>query len=112
MPDIGLMRHRLAWQTNDAAPADGMNESTDVWATVATIWAHVEPMTGMELMNARQLKSTTGHKVTCRNVGPIKPSDRFLFEATGRILGIDQVFRVDERNAYLAIHCSEQKSPQ
>jgi SPP1 family predicted phage head-tail adaptor len=112
-PDIGLLRHRLIWQTTDQSQLDSMNQPIDSWANVGTYWAHVQPLSGMELMNARQLKGTTSHKILLRNPGAvnngngIKPSDRFSFEATGRLFGIDSVFRVDERNAYLLLHCSE-----
>jgi SPP1 family predicted phage head-tail adaptor len=110
-PSAGDLRHRLTYQTRSTV-LDPMNEAGDVWTSVGTFWARVEPLTGMELMNARQLKATTGHKVLMRNVGGIVPSGRFLFEATGRVFGIDQVFRIDEQNAFLSIHCSELINPQ
>jgi SPP1 family predicted phage head-tail adaptor len=113
----GEMRHRLSYQI-ESTTVDEMNEKVNTWTTLGTFWGRVEPLVGMELMNARQLKATTGHKISMRNVNSalspvaITPSGRFLFEATGRIFGIDQIFRVDERNAYLSIHCSELINPQ
>lgn len=110
--DPGTLRHRVTWQTLDQSAVDALNQPVDTWTSVGTFWARVEPLTGMELYNARQLKATTGYKITMRNVGALKPSDRLLFEGTGRVFGLDQVYRVDERNAYLSIHASELKSPQ
>jgi SPP1 family predicted phage head-tail adaptor len=114
--DVGLMRHRLAYQ-EISATLDELNQPLNSWTTLGTFWAHVQPLVGMELMNARQLKATTGHKILMRNVSDtlpagVRPQGRFLFEATGRAFGVDQVFRVDERNAYLSIHCTEQVNPQ
>lgn len=109
--DIGLMRHRLIWQTFNPGQLDGMNQPSRTPTTVGTYWGHVEPLSGMELYNARQKKGETSHKITMRNVGPVKPTDRFVFESTGRIFQVDSVFRVDERNAYLMLHCTEQKVP-
>jgi head-tail adaptor len=111
VPPIGKLRHRLLWQTFDPAALDAMNQPSRVPTTVGTFWALVEPLSGMELMNARQLNAETSHAITIRNVGPIKPSDRFLFEATGRRFEVTSVFRVGERNAYLRLHAVERKSP-
>jgi head-tail adaptor len=108
--DIGQLRQRVTWQSQPTA-VDEMLEPTGALITIGTYYARVEPIGGMELMNARQLKPTTSHAVIMRNVGPIKPTDQLLFEGTGRVFGIDNVFRIDERNAFLRLHCSELKSP-
>jgi head-tail adaptor len=115
-PDIAKMRHRISYQ-EISTTLDEMNETVNTWITQGTFWGHVEPLQGMELMNARQLKATTSHKLLMRNIDDllpngIRPQGRFLFEGTGRAFGIEQVFRVDERNAYLSIHVSEQIDPQ
>lgn len=107
-PDVGAMRHRVTWQKLGPAQLDSMNQRKQGWTTVGTYWARVEPLAGMELMNARQLKSTTSHKVTMRNVGQVKATHRLLFEGTGRAFYPVSVFRLDERNAYLSIHCTEE----
>lgn len=107
--DIGLLRHRVTWQSIDpSAPRDRLNQTPNTWITLGTLWAHVEPLGGRELYNARQLKATSTHKITIRGGHSIKASHRFLFQGTGRIFGIDSINRVDERNAYLSFMCTEQ----
>jgi SPP1 family predicted phage head-tail adaptor len=119
--EVGELRHRVSYQTISTT-LDSVNQPIQAWTTQGTFWCKVEPLTGMELMNARQLKATTGHKLIMRNVNSalqaltppasIAPSGRFLFENSGRILGIDMVFRVNEQNQWLSIHCTELKAPQ
>lgn len=111
-PDVGLMRHRLIWQTFSPTAVDAMNQPLRTPIVMGNFWGHVEPLTGMELMNAMQQKAETSHKITMRNVGPVKPTDNFLFESTGRRFEVTSVFRLDERNAYLILHLFEQKLPQ
>lgn len=110
MEDIGQMRHRVTWQRRDStAGNDRMNQPRDVWETLGTFWAHVEPLGGRELFNARQLKATSTHKITLRGGQDFKASDRFTFQGTGRTFGFDSANRVDERNAYVVIMATEQK---
>jgi len=85
-----------------------MNQPVQTWIVLGTLWAHVEPLSGRELFNARQLKALSTHKITIRGGHSIKTSHRFKFQGTGRIFGIDSVDRVDERNAYLTFVCTEQ----
>jgi hypothetical protein len=42
-----------------------------------------------------------------RNIGPIKPTDRLVFESTNRLFNIDVVYRRDERDAYYDLHATE-----
>lgn len=115
MPDLaldpGALRHRLAWQPLDQSQLDAMNQPKKSWTTRGTYWGRVEPLAGRELMNARQLKAETTHKITMRNVAAVNAGDRFLFEGTGRVFNVESVFRQSERNAYLVVHCTEQKLP-
>ena len=67
--DPGSFRHRLSWQTLDQSAVNALNQPANTWTTQGTFWGRVEPLGGMELMNARQVKATTSHKVTMRAVG-------------------------------------------
>lgn len=110
--DLGRMRNQVVWQSHDGS-VDAMNEPKDSgWATVGTHFAEVTPTGGLEDANARQEKGIVKGTIKMRNVGAIKPSDRFLFEDTGRILDITSVVREGERNAYLLIEYTEQVVPQ
>jgi SPP1 family predicted phage head-tail adaptor len=107
----GDLRHRLTLQR--CATTQGQaGKPILTYSTVGTYWALVEPLIGHDLFTARQLKATTSHRITMRVVGPINPSDRFLFESTGRVFNVDSVFRHQEQDTYYKITATELKSPQ
>jgi SPP1 family predicted phage head-tail adaptor len=105
--NAGDLRHRVTLQTCTGSTVGKGGQRVPTWSNVGTYWACVTPLAGMELMNARQVKAQTSHKITIRNVGPIPPTARFLFEATGRLFNLDAVYRRDERNAYYDCHATE-----
>jgi head-tail adaptor len=111
--NAGELRHQVTWQTNTpaATPTSGGQELPN-WSTVGVHFAKVEPLTGRELWNAKQIKATSTIKVTMRNVGAILPSDRLLLDATGRIFEIDSVILTFEVDFDLVLACTELKSPQ
>jgi SPP1 family predicted phage head-tail adaptor len=104
--DVGLMRHRVSRQESTATRGP-TGQAVPAWSTVATYWARVENLTGFQLVNAAQLKDTIKHKITMRVVGPITVNTRFLFEGTGRVFNVEVVYRLEERNAYYELWCSE-----
>jgi hypothetical protein len=110
--DVGRMRQRLMWQVWDGS-VDDMNEPLDSgFVTQGCYWAEVLPISGFERPIGKQDNAVSSGKIKMRNVGPIKPSDRFLFQSTGRIFDITSVLREGERNAYLLIEYTELKVPQ
>ena len=114
-PQSGQLRHKLTLQSTPLAvnpDAYGENAGEDQWSTVATCFGSVEPLSGMEAMNARQLKATVTHKIIVRNEGPVKPGDRYVFEQTNRYFVVESVLRMDERNAWYLIMATEYVKPQ
>jgi hypothetical protein len=110
--DVGRMRQRVSWQVWDGS-TDTMNEPLDSgFITQGSYWAEVIPLGGSEKPVGKQDNAASFGTIKMRNVGPIKPSDRFLFEDTGRILDLTSVVREGERNAYLLIEFTELKVPQ
>jgi SPP1 family predicted phage head-tail adaptor len=110
LPDVGAMRQWISWE-QQTVTQDSVGQEQPTWSTVVSCWAHTEPMRGMELYNARQLKGGTWYKVRVRNLGAVTPNDRFIIVATSQILNVESVFAEDARNAYLIIHCIEQLTP-
>lgn len=105
--DVGTFRHRLTLQTISGTTRGKSGQQLPVYSNVGTYWACVEPLTGWELSNARQVKATISHAIVLRNIGTIKPTDRFLFESTSRLFQVESVFRIGEQNAYYKIHATE-----
>ena len=90
MARAGLFRHRVAAQRR-AAGADAWNEQAGAWATIATMDAQVEPLSGSELVEARAMEGRTTHRVTTRYSSLVLTSkDRFRWQDRGttRVLNI------------------------
>lgn len=110
--NAGEMRTLLTWQTyvepTGIPPKGSFGQDVENWVTQGQHWAKVEPMTGTEIWNARQKKALSDTKITMRNVGPIKPADRFLLGT--RVFTIDSVSALDEVSADLVIEATELKN--
>ena len=80
--DVGKMRHRVTLQIPDP-PANRSNSTKGkpdtVWTTIGTYWARLEPLTGRELVNAKQIKPEISHRITMRVNGPLPTSGRLIF---------------------------------
>jgi SPP1 family predicted phage head-tail adaptor len=62
----GDLNRRIAIQQRGAGALDDLNQATLTWATVATVWASIEPLTGRELMAAQGMQSEVSHKIMIR----------------------------------------------
>lgn len=102
-PAIGDLRERVMIQrtTNTRDSVGGIIQS---WATVATVWASVEPMSAGEQFRRQQVQAKADWRVTIRYRNDILPADRITWR--------ERVFQVrgltaDERRRFLAISCEE-----
>lgn len=68
-------------------------------------WAHVEPLSGNELFEARQVIPEITHRVTLRYGVPASPE--MVFKWGDRVLGIISVIDVEERHRELTVACKE-----
>jgi head-tail adaptor len=109
--NAGDMRHLVTWQALTLGPPlpGKAGQPSQAWTTQGTHYAKVDPLTGIETWNQRQLKATSTLKVTMRDVGPISPKDRLLFEDTGRTFNIDSVLCPEELGADLILMVTESK---
>jgi SPP1 family predicted phage head-tail adaptor len=102
----GKLRHRLAIQSPTEIIVRG--ELSVTWNTVATRWAQIEPLTGRELWNARQVQPDITHRIELRHDSsiPITSKWRLLLNGT-RVLEILSVRRPEERPINWVIECKE-----
>jgi SPP1 family predicted phage head-tail adaptor len=103
--DIGQLRNRVLLQYRpEPDPVAGpAGDEVVTWSDVGTYRAKVEALTGRELWQAVQAKSTADYKITLRNVGPIDPlKNRFVYRGT-MVLYPTSVTRIDNRNEFLEI---------
>lgn len=103
----GRLRQRVTLQEPVTA-RNGYGEVITTWATVATMWAQVEPLSGREYFDAEHLQSEITHRVRLRAVRrgwTATPAMRVLYG--GRDLRIVSVIDWRERHVELHLMCKE-----
>lgn len=102
---IGGLRDRVEIQSR-GAPQNGYGEPVLAWATLATVWARVEPISGRETWQAQQAQADVTHRVTVRTYPGLTSKMRFLLG--GRVLNIDSVIDVEGRRQFQECLCKEE----
>ena len=105
----GKLRHRVTVQ-GMSTTQHAYGEEVVTWATVATVWAAVEPLRGRELneMAQEQAERTTRIRMRYREVAPgtqrIVWTDRASTTRTYDVLSVVQVL---EKGAETELMCRE-----
>ena len=71
-----------------SAPSDQNAEPGDPWYTVAELWAGIRPLSGREVLLARQVVAEASHEVRIRYRGDVTSRHRFVYK--GRLLYIKE----------------------
>ena len=100
----GQLRHSVTLQ-DLTTTTDAYGGRVKTWTDTATVKAKIQPLSGSELYAAMRLDSRITHKVVIRYVPGINPIQRIKFG--DRILNINAVINVEERNRWLEIMCTE-----
>lgn len=74
-----------------------------VWEDYATVLAFVQPLNGREYFADKQVQAETSHKVTMWYQPGITSEMRVIFG--GKVLEIESVINIDERNIELQLMC-------
>ncbi len=98
------LKHRMELQSLTRA-ADNQGGWTETWATVATVWAGIEPVKGWERYQAQQIQVPVTHKITMR-YRAVTTAQRLVYGS--RIFGIKEVLNVNEESRFLQIKAIEQ----
>ena len=61
----GKLRHRVVVETNTRTQ-DAQGQPVASWATAATVWASIEPLSGAERLQGAEVESTVTHRITMR----------------------------------------------
>jgi len=103
---IGPMKKRVAIRSATAVQ-DEYHENTLTWATDATVWASIEPLSGRELVSAQQQHAETTHRVRMRYQPGITVTaeKRLLYDS--RVFEIVSVILNKEGKRMLEILCKE-----
>lgn len=98
------MNKRLAIQAVTQT-ADGQGGWTETWATVATVWASIEPVKGWEKMQAAQMETPVTHNVTMRYRSGVTTKHRILYGT--RIFDIKECLNDKEEGVVLKLKALE-----
>lgn len=102
--DAGRLDKRIVIE----APTTGQNalgEPTRSWATLATVWAAVEPLQGREFWAQQQVQNEVSSRVRIRYRTGITTDCRISY--AGRILGIVSIIDPKEAHEELQLMCRE-----
>lgn len=91
----GTLRHRLELQSATSA-ADSMGEMIQTFATYATVWGSLSPLSGRELEAGKQINAEIEHQAVIRYNSSVKPYHRIV--AKSRTFDIVSILNTDERN--------------
>lgn len=99
---VGPMRHRVEIQERITSRGS-YGEVVPEWATVATVWGEVLPLSGRELYQAQAVRPDVTHRVTVRYREGLSPRNRLFID--GDIYEIFAVLNPDGRKRYHTCDC-------
>lgn len=100
----GKLNQRIELQSATTA-ADSYGEPIQTWATYATVWAAVVPLSGRELIYAQQVSSETNIRITIRYTSSVAVGHRVKYGT--RYFDINAVIDRDMRNEQIELMCKE-----
>ena len=104
MNSIGKMRYQVQLQ-QPASTTDAGGGRTQVWSTVALLWANIEPKSGSERYKNDQITDTTTHDVYIRYRKTI--STKWRISYGDRTFSIKSILNIEERDRFYLLSCTE-----
>jgi SPP1 family predicted phage head-tail adaptor len=104
----GKLRHRLTIQQPDDHVGTA-NEELPNYSTFATVWGSVEPLSGSEGLQLRQMGSTASHRIKIRFHARITNDMRVAWNS--RYFYIESHSNPEERNREIELLCTERTTP-
>lgn len=109
---LGALRHLVRLEQPAAGEPDALGTPTpEHWESVADVRAAIEPLSGREIVSAKQVDPRTTHKVTIRWRAGVSARMRIVVPARSgspeRSLQIVSVINEDERDRTLVLMAQE-----
>lgn len=102
--NIGQLNKRLAFQSATETREDD-GQSTYTWTTYDTVWGSLEPISGKELENARQISEVIDFKSLIRYNSSVLSEHRISYDS--RTFEIVTVLNHKENNEYQLLYLKE-----
>lgn len=100
----GELRRQVQIQQRNSTQ-DSFGQRVQTWATVATTWADIQPLSGRELETAQAVRSEVTHTVVIRYRPGVTAAMRVVYQ--GRYFNVLSVIDVDTRHKVMQLLCSE-----
>jgi SPP1 family predicted phage head-tail adaptor len=100
----GDLRHRLTIESPQRL-SDGAGGATVTWTQLASVWAHIKPVSARELRSAEQRAEKVTHEIVLRYRTDINSTMRLTGE--GRTFNIEAIINEAERDRWLKCFCVE-----
>lgn len=104
MPTVGQMRHRVEVQAPTRGTANAHGERPITFATVATVYADVQEVSGSELTQSQTQREEVGYRVAIRYYPGLDATYQLLWGT--RTLNIQSVTNPDGRRRFHELTCS------
>ena len=104
--ESGKLNHRVRVQKN-IGTQNALGQPAQSWVTIKTVYASIDTLSGRELEAARQVDSTTTHRIGMRWHPGMATNLRLVFQ--GRYFDINQIANVNEKNVELILYVQEIK---
>jgi SPP1 family predicted phage head-tail adaptor len=98
------MNHRLRIESVTATQ-DAYGAPTNTWATFATVWGEITPLSGFERVIAVKTESQVTHRVRIQYLTGVLPTMRMIYDS--RTFNVLSVINSEERNRELILNCQE-----
>ena len=103
--EAGKLRHRLTIQQDAGTTQDASGQTTSDWDEYRTVWAEIQPVSGLERWRAQQMQAETTHLISIRHLAGVTTKMRGLFK--GRTFEFLSVLNVAERGIEMQIQAKE-----
>lgn len=101
---IGKMNRRITIRSKTVTK-DTEGITQNVWSTVATVWAWVEPLRGKEYFEAAATNAENTVRFHIRYMSGLTSKMQVLYES--RLFNINSVIDIDERHREMQLICTE-----
>ena len=100
----GRLRHRLRLQSQTQT-RDAYGAAIISWATEATVWGAIEPLSGREYFSQAQTQNEAKVRIVIRYRSSVDESWRVV--SGGKYYSIESVINHDERDRMMTLLCLE-----
>lgn len=103
----GKLRHRISIERAIETQDSSYNEAVLQWVLFAEVSANIIPLSGRELIRAKQVELETDTEITIRYMDGLSPKMRIVYR--DRVFEILNIINTEERNREIRLLCSEVK---